>query len=175
MRLASKLLVLVLVLLALPMGSAFAAGVSTPLTISIVVTVSSTVGMEFCKTDGTAEGLTEGQTWNLSIALGGSSANPSTIYTDVLNDGAMAVNVSVLGSHSGTGSWTIASTPANDKFEIAYGPTASEVSIDTAQSAGIVAAGGHTTGTGITFYAPTTVDSMAPGTITVTYTATAIP
>lgn len=158
MRFASKLMLLAL--LALPVGSAFAAAVSS-LNIQITVTVSDTVDVQFCDSTGTGKGTAD-QPWALGIALGGNADNPGTIYTDILNNGKMQVTVNVSGTN-GASAWTIADAPAPDKFTITatkngggtVALTNAGVSYGTA-----IAGTGHTTGTKLNFAAPTTVTHM---------------
>ncbi|MGD0092300.1 MAG: hypothetical protein ABSE73_20480 [Planctomycetota bacterium] len=172
MRFASKLMLLAL--LALPLGSAVAA--TSTLTVTITVTLSVTVDVQFVDA---GSGGTLAKTWTIAAGtIGGTyDAVTASVKPQIKNNGAFHVDVTAKvtdppnwasGAAAGANIYMIATTPATTP--LAYLTTAAQ----TYQS--IAASGTTLAADTITLNLPTTVSHVTPGgNMVVTYVATATP
>ncbi|MGD0092299.1 MAG: hypothetical protein ABSE73_20475 [Planctomycetota bacterium] len=172
MRTASKLMLLAV--LALPMGSALAA--TSTLTVTITVTLSVTVDVQFVDA---GSGGNLAKTWTIAAGLIGSTHDAVTdgVKPQIKNNGAFHVDLTAAvanptnwgaGAAAGADTFLIATSPAT--APLAYLTVGAQAYQSLAASASSLAADT------IALSLPTSVSHISPGgNIVVTYVATATP
>ena len=172
MRIASKLMLLAL--LALPVGSVFAA---QDLTVTINMTLTVSLNVVFNDSDLTAK------TWAITgVGASSHSAIAGGTLPRLHNKGGTSVDVTVkVTDPTGDGHWSAGAAIGLDTYTIATNPATATTPIketDSALAYQTIAAGAITAITDdITVTLPSSVSHISPGTTgtIVTYSATATP